>query len=175
MTGGAQTRLLVWQWGRHGGAPRFATQLVEGLAALPDVTVFLSLSTGAEILRDEAPPRCDLLVETYDTLAGWFRRILTAPFAVPELVRRIGELRPDIAICAQPGPLDLLMATALRRLNIPFVVLVHDADAHPGDGFPCKCGCSDCCAVARARSHPSRGTSAIGCWRRNAPEPPAGR
>ena len=28
------------------------------------------------------------------------------------------------------------MAAALRLLRIPFVVLVHDADAHPGNGFP---------------------------------------
>jgi glycosyltransferase involved in cell wall biosynthesis len=34
------------------------------------------------------------------------------------------------------GPLDFVMAAALRLLRIPFVVLVHDADAHPGDGFP---------------------------------------
>ena len=42
------------------------------------------------------------------------------------LVRRVRELRPDLAICAQPGPLDLLMAAALRRLHVPFVVVVHD-------------------------------------------------
>jgi glycosyltransferase involved in cell wall biosynthesis len=35
-----------------------------------------------------------------------------------------------------PGPLDLAMATALRRLSIPMAVVVHDADAHPGDGYP---------------------------------------
>jgi glycosyltransferase involved in cell wall biosynthesis len=35
-----------------------------------------------------------------------------------------------------PGPLDLMMAAALRRCRVPFVVLVHDADAHPGDGWP---------------------------------------
>jgi glycosyltransferase involved in cell wall biosynthesis len=33
-----------------------------------------------------------------------------------------------------PGPLDLAMHTALRRAGIPYAVVVHDADLHPGDG-----------------------------------------
>jgi glycosyltransferase involved in cell wall biosynthesis len=136
MTDKAPSRVLVWQWGRFGGAPRFATLLAEGLAELPGVEVILSLSRGAEILRESSPPRCDLPVDTYSNLAGFLARVVTAPFALPGLVRRIRHLRPDIAICAQPGPLDLLMAAALRLLRIPFFVLVHDADAHPGDGFP---------------------------------------
>jgi glycosyltransferase involved in cell wall biosynthesis len=129
-------RILVWQWGRFGGAPRFASLLAEGLAAVPDVAVALSLARGAEILRGAAPPRCDLPVATYGGLFGFVARALAAPFAVRGLARRVAALRPDVAVCALAGPLDLLMAAALRRLGIPFVVLVHDADAHPGDGFP---------------------------------------
>jgi glycosyltransferase involved in cell wall biosynthesis len=110
--------------------------LAEGLAELPGVEVLLSLSRGAEILRECSPPRCDLPVDTYSSLTGFMARWLTAPFTLAGLVRRIKKLRPNLAVCAQPGPLDLLMAAALRWLNIPFIVLVHDADAHPGDGFP---------------------------------------
>jgi glycosyltransferase involved in cell wall biosynthesis len=129
-------RILVWQWGRFGGAPRVAALLAEGLAAVPGVDVALSLASGAEILRGEAPPRCDLPVATYNGVRGFLARAVLAPFSVRGLARRIAALRPDIAVCALAGPLDLLMAAALRRLGIPFVVLVHDADAHPGDGFP---------------------------------------
>ncbi len=136
MKGAAPSRVLVWQWGRFGGAPRFAVLLAEGLAGLPGVDVILSMSRDAEILHEPSPPRCDLPVKTYANLSGFLIRVITAPFSLPGLVRRVKEFRPDIAICAQPGPLDLLMAVALRWLKIPFVVLVHDADAHPGDGYP---------------------------------------
>ncbi len=130
------TRVLVWQWGRRGGAPRFAALLAEGLRAVPDAAVALSLSSRAELLRGPAPPHCDLPVDTYGSVLGFLVRLLLAPLAVPGLVRRVRALRPELAICAQPGPLDLLMVAALRRLRVPFVVVVHDAELHPGDGMP---------------------------------------
>jgi len=129
-------RVLIWQWGRFGGAPRFAAALAEAIDSLPGIEALLSLSSGAELLRSASAPRCDLPVTTYGGLASFALRVAGAPLAVRGLARRIKALRPDLAVCAQTGPLDLLMAAALRRLRIPLVALVHDADAHPGDGLP---------------------------------------
>src|SRR4051812_3310467 len=136
--GWAGMKILVWQWGRFGSAPRFAALLAEGMAAVSGVTVALSLAAGAEILTSQAPPRCDLPVTTYDGWFGFVLRAATAPVMVYSLTRRIAALRPDVAVCAMAGPLDLAMAAALRLLKIPFVVLVHDAEEHPGDGVPMR-------------------------------------
>jgi glycosyltransferase involved in cell wall biosynthesis len=136
MMGKAPSRVLVWQWGRFGAGPRFASLLAEGLGELPDTKVALSLSRDAEILHDDMAPECALPVATYASLSGFIARVISAPFLLPGLIRRVRSLHPTLAICAMPGPLDLLMATALRWLRIPFVVVVHDADAHLGDGFP---------------------------------------
>ena len=129
-------RVLVWQWSRFGVAPRLATLLAAALRSLPGTEAFLSLSRRAELLHSAAAPHCDLAVGTYSGMASFTARLATLPVAAPRLARRIAALRPDMAVCAMPGPLDLLMAVALRRLRIPFVVLVHDADVHPGDGMP---------------------------------------
>jgi glycosyltransferase involved in cell wall biosynthesis len=125
---------------------------------MEDVSVALSLARGAEILHSESPPRPDLLVPTYDGVFSFAARLARAPFSVRGLIRRIRDLRPDIAVCALPGPLDLLMGVALRRLRIPFVVLVHDADVHPGDGFPFQMWlqrrlCRNASAVAALTRH----------------------
>ena len=87
MAGVARSRILVWQWGRFGGAPRFAALLAEGLAELPDVQVILSLSRNAEIMRQASPPRCDLPFDTYTTLRGFLARAAMAPIVVPALIR----------------------------------------------------------------------------------------
>jgi glycosyltransferase involved in cell wall biosynthesis len=110
--------------------------LAAGLRGLPGQQVFLSLSTGAEILSSQDRPVCALPVRTYDGMFGYVSRLLLAPLTVWPLMRRIRKLAPDIAICAMPGPLDLIMAWALRHLGVRILVTVHDADLHPGDGFP---------------------------------------
>lgn len=134
-------RVLVWQWGRRGGGPRYGVELAESLRALPDDTAVLSLSRQAELLRDPPPLGgaalvCEVPVATYDGLASFLGRIALAPLQVRGLAERLRSLRLDVAICAMPGPLDLLMAAALRRIGVPFLVVVHDADLHPGDGLP---------------------------------------
>ncbi|MCQ8241431.1 glycosyltransferase [Rhizosaccharibacter radicis] len=102
--------------------------------AVPGCRALMSLSTGAEILDIPDRPRCDLPVRTYNSTPSFIRRFLLAPLSAPRLRKRVAALRPDLAICAMPAPLDLLMATVLRRLRVPVVVVVHDADLHPGDG-----------------------------------------
>jgi glycosyltransferase involved in cell wall biosynthesis len=129
-------RVLVWQWGRRGAGPRFAVELAESLRGVPGVTALLSLSGQSEQLLRPNPPEVALPYATYDGLRGYLWRMLTIPFQLPRLMRALRQLRPDVAVCAMPAPLDLLMGAALRRLGVPFFVLVHDADAHPGDAFP---------------------------------------
>ncbi|WP_428393947.1 glycosyltransferase family 4 protein [Lichenicoccus sp.] len=129
-------RILVWQWGRRGAGPRVAAELAAGLRTVPGQTVFLSLSTRAEILTMLDGPTCALPVVTYDGLVGFLFRALLSPLTIWPLLRRLRALAPDVAICAMPGPLDLMMVWALRRLGVKIVVTVHDADLHPGDGFP---------------------------------------
>jgi glycosyltransferase involved in cell wall biosynthesis len=129
-------RVLVWQWGRRGAGPRFAAALADGLRQTPGTEAVLSLSTAAEILRAPDPPDCRFPIATYSGAAGLVWQWLRAPLTVARLRRRLAALRPDLAICAMPGPLDLLLLAALRRIGVPAAVIVHDAEPHPGDGIP---------------------------------------
>jgi glycosyltransferase involved in cell wall biosynthesis len=129
-------KVLIWQWGRRGAGPRFAAALADGMRLIPGTEAVLSLSTRAEIVRGTDPPDCRFPMETYSSVAGLACRWLLAPLIVARLARRLAALRPSLAVCAMPGPLDLLLLAALRRTGVPAVIIVHDADAHPGDGIP---------------------------------------
>lgn len=129
--------ILVWQWGRRGAGPRFGVCLANALRNRPGINVTLSLSRDAEILTAAEPPRCEMPIRTYQGMASFLVRLATIPFSLPPLlVRLLRQGIPDIAICAMPGPLDMLMAAAVKLLGARLVVVVHDADTHPGDGFP---------------------------------------
>lgn len=128
-------RILVWQWGRRGAGPRYAAELARAFNVDRSAEALLSLSEAAELLQTQRPPPCDLPIATYATMKGFVARMLSAPVLVPRLVRRIRRERIDIALCAMPAPMDLLMAAALRLARVPYVVVVHEADLHPGDRF----------------------------------------
>jgi glycosyltransferase involved in cell wall biosynthesis len=129
-------RILIWQWGRRGAGPLYAAGLATHMRALPGITPILSLSAQAEILATADPPRCELPFATYESAKGLLRRAAAAPFLIAGLTRRLRALAPDIALCGMPAALDFVMMAALRRAGIPTLVVIHDADIHPGDGVP---------------------------------------
>ena len=129
-------RILVWQWGRRGAGPRYAAELAASLATVPGTAAPLSLSVQSELLNGRDPPPCALPFSTYTGLTNLLLRLPTMPFRTARLSAQLRTLKPDLAICAMPAALDLVMATALRRAGVPYYVVVHDADPHPGDGIP---------------------------------------
>jgi len=129
-------RVLVWQWGRRGAGPRFAGELARSFAQVAGTESLLSLSEGAEVLQAPNPPRCDLKMRTYTGQASFALRALSAPVLVPGLARWAREREIAVALCAMPAAMDFVMAAALRRAGVPYAVVVHDADLHPGDNYP---------------------------------------
>lgn len=129
-------RLLVWQWGRIGGGPRYGAELAENLRAAPGCEVALSLSRYADILHGPHPPRCEIPIPLFEKSPRGLLHLAILPLRIVQLAWRIRQFRPDLAICAMPGMLDLIMVAALRLCGVPFMVVVHDAELHPGDGKP---------------------------------------
>ena len=129
-------KILVWQWGRFGAGPRLGADFAAGFSTIPGVTGLLSLSTAAEIMSLTPAPSCDLPVATYRGPFSYLARAAAAPALCRGSRGSWRRLAPDLALCAMPGPLDLAMHAALRRAGVPYAVTVHDADRHPGDGYP---------------------------------------
>ena len=129
-------RILVWQWGRRGAGPRYAAELAEAFNGQSRAEAFLSLSLSAELLNGETAPECALPVRTYTNLLGYLGRLAAGPIEAARLVRWLRAQEIDVALCAMPAAMDLVMSAALRLAGIPYAVVVHEAQPHFGDRYP---------------------------------------
>ncbi|OYV26001.1 MAG: hypothetical protein B7X08_03540, partial [Acidocella sp. 20-63-7] len=126
---------LVWHWGRRGAGPLFATRLVAAMREIEGCTPSLSLAAGAEILAQPGAPECDWREPTYASASGFIGQRLAGPLLAGRTLRHLRQIAPDFALCAMPSLLDSRMLSGLRRARIPYVAIVHDANAHPGDSL----------------------------------------
>ena len=129
-------KVLVWQWGRYGAGPLYALELTRAFSTHDDVQALLSLSRGAELFQNGEVTECALPVRTYASLAGFAGRVAATPISIPWLARELRRMKIDIAVCAMPAAMDFAMAAALKLARIPYAIVVHEADPHPGDRFP---------------------------------------
>ena len=129
-----QNGIFIWQWGRFGAGPRYAYELAYGLRRQGE-KVFLSLSKQAEIVQSVPPQFVDWLMPTYTNLPDMIFRSLFLGAQLGKLERFLCTSRPEAALCAMPGIWDTFVAARLRKLGIPLITIVHDAQSHPGDFF----------------------------------------
>jgi glycosyltransferase involved in cell wall biosynthesis len=100
------------------------------------VETLLSLAEGSELLQDEAcRAEVDLPLRTYANGREFVRRSLAINAVLRPLMARLGANPPDAAILTMMGYWDVVLARKLKRLGVPVVVMVHDAEVHPGDRF----------------------------------------
>lgn len=156
-------KVLIWQWGRRGAGPRVAAELARAFNLVAGTDALLSLSNTAELLALPDRPACALPVRTYASVPGFVGRLLSGPMLVPRLASWLRAERVDVALCAMPAPMDVVLALALRWTRIPYAVVVHDAIRIPATAFPCKSGCSATCWAAPARCSRSARMSRIVC------------
>lgn len=133
-----KTNILVWQWGRKGAGPKIAIELSKALKSITNAQIHLSLSDRAEIIKYYPDFPIDISFRTYSSTIGYITRWLQAPLSILQLSYHLKKLNINLAICTMPGLLDMLMVLTLKLQKIPYVVVIHDASPHPGDGYFCQ-------------------------------------
>ncbi|MDI3305738.1 MAG: glycosyltransferase [Acetobacteraceae bacterium] len=127
-------RILLWYWGRRGAGGQLTLALAEALARRQDVALALSLSRQADLRREMEVLGLPMdAVDTFSGAAGFLLGTARVPLLARRLVRQARDFRADVVVSVMTHVWTPLVAPALRRADIAFVPMVHDAEPHPGD------------------------------------------
>ena len=77
----------------------------------------------------------DFPLHTYAGPATFVWRSLRLHALLRPLIEKLRADPPDAAIVPMLGYWDIIFVRALRRMGVPVVSIVHDAEVHPGDRF----------------------------------------
>lgn len=127
-------RLLVWHWGRRGGGPRYTFELARALAARDDARTHLSLSRQSEWFEaSTALGLPGLHVDTYASLPGMLAGLARLPQLRRRFARYIRTRRIEVVLCTMAHLWNGLVSDVIAPAGARYVLVVHDADPHPGE------------------------------------------
>ncbi|SEH30112.1 glycosyltransferase family 4 protein [Magnetospirillum fulvum] len=128
--------LLLWHWGRRGGGPKITLELARALSALPNVNVHLSLSRQSEAYEETmALGLPGFHVDTYTDVPSALGAMFRLPAIRSAFAHYLRDHRIDIVDCTMSHLWNPLFLPLMRRIRIPYVLTLHDAIPHPGEGY----------------------------------------
>lgn len=140
-------QVLLWHWGRIGSGATFTFELARELGKLADIKLTVSASEGSELASlTESEKSLNLrTVRTFEGNKTTWRGKLNAALALFSMPRLASDFREihcegstDVAICTFQSIWDLAAIPTLRRRESRFILILHDAEFHPGDSYPLR-------------------------------------
>lgn len=132
-------KLLVWYWGRRGGGPMYAYEMVKALAQIPSVQMQLSLSRQSELWaasRELGLPEWPVNTYTGSLDAVWASLFL--PGLRSDFSSYLRRERFDWVCCTMTHLWNLFMLRKVRESGARYLVVMHDALLHPGERYPLR-------------------------------------
>ncbi|SME98371.1 Glycosyltransferase involved in cell wall bisynthesis [Tistlia consotensis] len=127
-------RLLLWHWNRKGGGPRYTWELARALKARDDVEVAVSYSRQsdyAEAMRALELPSFE--VDTYESARGYAAGFLRLPLLRRRFAAFLRAQQTDLVVSTMSHLWSPFVAPALKRAGVPYCLVAHDAEPHPGE------------------------------------------
>ncbi len=120
-------------WGRR-GLTQFALEAARAARSDPRMIATISVSRQNEDFRAFAEFDADLFpVDTFWTNSGVVGQAWRIPVLRQRLYQRLQQDRTQVVVDLLPHVWSPFIAPVIRAAGVRYVVLIHDADAHPGD------------------------------------------
>jgi glycosyltransferase involved in cell wall biosynthesis len=127
-------RVMFLYWGRRGAMSQLALALGKASLTIPDLEAHLSVSRNNEMFADFQRSTAHLF--PIDTFSSGFGSI-TKLYRVLGLRRSfrtyLREHHIDAVVTLMSHVWTPLVTDVIRNLGVPLSVIIHDAEAHPGD------------------------------------------
>jgi len=125
--------LMFLYLGRR-GLSRFALELAQTVAEMPDVRATFCISRQNEIYREFARAGCRLLpADTFETAGGAFSKGYRARTLYRNVLGELRQQRSAGVVTLMPHVWTPLVAPLIRRHGFRYLTIIHDARRHPGD------------------------------------------
>jgi len=130
-----KTPVALVYWGRLGAGAALMDQIAGAMSRDDRFDLFLSPS-----LQSELPPRFPaerlLPIDTFTRLRSLIYRTARLPFTIRRLVRDLRARNVQAIVTIMPHVWGVMLQRAAARAGIRTVLIVHDADPHPGERRP---------------------------------------
>lgn len=126
--------LLFAYWGRRGAGPTLTEAMVRAAQQEPTLRVGLSYARQGERATDLAALTPDpLVIDSFDSALGALAATLRLPALRHRLAQEIKARGVDWVVTVMPHIWGRLLASAAHQAGARYAVIVHDAQAHPGE------------------------------------------
>jgi len=127
--------VAIVYWGRLGAGPALMAEIAQAMRSDGRFEVFASPSRQSELPTPLEPGRL-MPVDTFSGPLSLLLRTILLPVIAKSLVRRLLAANVHAIVTVMPHVWGLALQNAARRAGIRTILMVHDADPHPGERRP---------------------------------------
>jgi glycosyltransferase involved in cell wall biosynthesis len=131
----SKTPIALVYWGRLGAGAALMSQIAEAMARDARFDLYLSPSLNSELPLDFPAARL-MPIRTFGGVPGFLARTLVLPRTIRRLVHDLKARHIRAVITIMPHVWGLAFQRAAKQADIRTVLIVHDADPHPGERRP---------------------------------------